>query len=499
VGKGDLSDVTRELGSDAALDRLSTAMRANANGALKQDVSVIREETSTNTTNTTAGEELSQALLEQRYKAQDDDEFPDPMGEGAFYGPVGRIVQAVEPLTEASKEVLLLQLLVAFGCLIGRSPWVNAGGKHYTNEFLLIVGRTGRKGRKGTGNTIIDNICCQLDEDWFKLQMSGTQSGEGIIHQIRDEKWGPAKGKKGKNADPEDRPLELIDEGVTDKRKMVIEEEFSQILAVAGRENSTVTETIRQAWDSKPRLQNSSKHNGAVVTNPHVSLVGHITPNEFRTKTAKTNDATNGTLNRFLFCASKRSKILPDAPYIDWTDPGFARLLKPLKDGYENLSLKTRAREMRITRDPEAQECWDRFYRRMASQEYSGPLDEAMARAEQHVARLSEIFAIADNSYIILKAHQLAAEAVWDYCERSARWAFGILTGDPRADKVIRALKRSPKGLTRTEISSQVFSRNMTKTDLEDILTAVKKSGLADWTIECDAVGNPQVERWRAK
>jgi hypothetical protein len=53
--------------------------------------------------------------------------------------------------------------------------------------------------------------------------------------------------------------------------------------------------------------------------------------------------------------------------------------------------------------------------------------------------------------------HLLAAIAVWEYAEGSARYIFGKALGDAIADQILQALRtRASKGLTRTEIRDLV-------------------------------------------
>jgi len=74
--------------------------------------------------------------------------------------------------------------------------------------------------------------------------------------------------------------------------------------------------------------------------------------------------------------------------------------------------------------------------------------------------------------------HQLAAEAVVDYCERSAKWIFGVLTGNRLADRVIRALRRAgDKGISRTDITNRVLGKNYSAAVVTEILTEVRKEG----------------------
>ena len=73
----------------------------------------------------------------------------------------------------------------------------------------------------------------------------------------------------------------------------------------------------------------------------------------------------------------------------------------------------------------------------------------------------------------------MAALALWDYCEKSARWIFGDALGDPVADTILSELRRAGEaGLTRSQISA-LFGRHRTATDIEIALRLLRKKGLA--------------------
>lgn len=441
--------------------------------------------------------EVTQELLERKYADSDREKFPEPMSAEAFYGPLGKLVKAVARYTEASEESLLCHLLVAFGSMVGRTRYLYSGDKHFCNEFLAILGDTAL-GRKGTAWRFLSELLKRLDAEWFKTrQLKGIQSGEGIIHAIRDPKERQARTKKEQN-EYGDRPV-IEDEGVKDKRLLIIEEELSQILTVAKREANTVTEILRHGWDGAEFLQNAAKNAGQIASNPHVSLIGHSTREEFREKTKNTTAAANGTINRFLICASRKAHTLADTEYIDWDRPEWRELLDPI---IEALNIVSRAGvyEHRVKRDAGAKVRWETFYKAKSREEEASPgglIGNILARSVAHVSRISLLFAVADGSAVISEWHQIAAEAVVEYCERSARWAFGILTGKPMVDKLIRELRRHPEGMTRTQISNEVFGRSWSSASISDILAEAKRSGYADWKLK--PTENKPAEVWTAK
>src|SRR5690349_12736265 len=72
------------------------------------------------------------------------------MAQAAHYGLAGDIVQAIAPYTEADPTAILVQLLVAYGNVIGHSPHIKVeADRHSTNLFVCLVGATG-KSRRGT-------------------------------------------------------------------------------------------------------------------------------------------------------------------------------------------------------------------------------------------------------------------------------------------------------------------------------------------------------------
>jgi hypothetical protein len=55
------------------------------------------------------------------------------------------------------------------------------------------------------------------------------------------------------------------------------------------------------------------------------------------------------------------------------------------------------------------------------------------------------LFAILDHSTLTEPKHLQAAIAVWDYCERSAQWAFGEKTGNKMVDRIYWALSNGDR------------------------------------------------------
>ena len=68
----------------------------------------------------------------------------------------------------------------------------------------------------------------------------------------------------------------VIDEGVADKRLLVIEPEFASTLRVMAREGNTLSPLIRQAWDTG-NLRAMTKNSPARATDALTSIISHVT------------------------------------------------------------------------------------------------------------------------------------------------------------------------------------------------------------------------------
>ncbi len=224
---------------------------------------------------------------------------PEPPHQSAYHGLAGTVVRAIEPHTEAAPVGLLVQFLVLFGNLIGRSAhFVAEGARHYMNLYAVMVGLTG-KGRKGSSYAQVRRVLESVDPDWAQSRVqSGLSSGEGLIWAVRDpiEKDEPIKDKQTKEVTGYQKVM--TDLGVADKRLMVFQAEFASVLKVMAREGNTLSDLIRLGWDTGD-LQSMTKNTPAQATGAHISIVGHITRDEAREYLNRTEMA-NGFANRFL-------------------------------------------------------------------------------------------------------------------------------------------------------------------------------------------------------
>ena len=191
----------------------------------------------------------------------------------AFYGLAGDFARLVGPNSEGDPAALLVQFLAFFGCAAGTSPHFMVGAtSHPARINVLLVGESAIA-RKGTSIDEVKRVFRIADERWLEdAVLSGLASGEGLIARLSDRDEG----------------------GPAEKRALVIEPEFARVLAAASRRGSILSAIIRDAWDAG-RLQNVTKVGSLIAKGCHVSLIGHITANELRSK-LPTTEMANGFL-----------------------------------------------------------------------------------------------------------------------------------------------------------------------------------------------------------
>ncbi len=149
-----------------------------------------------------------------------------------------------------------------------------------------------------------------------------------------------------------------------------------------------------------------------------------------------------------------------------------------------------------IHRSPEANEDRASIYGELTA-EIPGRFGAAIGRAEAQVLRLSMILALLDQCLKIEVAHIKAAKALWNYCLDSARYLFLGEIDNPQCHYTLwRSARRNGKGLTRAEISSEVFQRNLTKSKMQAALTYLRHLRLAFFD-RYETPGRPG-ERWFA-
>lgn len=382
------------------------------------------------------------------------------MGTDAYYGFAGKLVETIAPHSEADPVALLIQFLVCFGNAIGRVKYYRVESDyHYTNLFTTLVGETG--GRKGISFNRIKKIFEIAEPQWIDERIGGgLSSGEGLIDAVRDPIM--KLNKKGE--------LEIVDQGVDDKRLLVVEPEFASILININRSGNNASQVIRKAWDNG-LLSTMTRKSPLKATGAHVSIIGHVTEDELRAQLSRV-DMANGFANRFLFVLIKRSKLLPFGGNLsdgEIVDLG-VELRNIMNENWQHLAnVSNNTTEMPVGMTPAARSEWAGIYPALTNKP-PGLLGAITGRAEAQTIRIALVYAMLDRTMQIDPCHLRAAQAVWNYCAASALYIFGDSLGDEVADSILRALKvAGSDGMTRTMISD-LFGRNQSSSRIDKAL-----------------------------
>ena len=106
------------------------------------------------------------------------------------------------------------------------------------------------------------------------------------------------------------------------------------------------------------------------------------------------------------------------------------------------------------------------------------------------------MYALLDSKPIVNTPHLYAALSLWEYSVESVKWIFGDKVGDPIADAILEAVRRSEEGLTDTDLSN-LFSRHESAERLSQAKSYLQTQNLIE-PIPQATRGRPSVV-WVAK
>jgi len=379
------------------------------------------------------------------------------MHDAAYHGLAGDVVDAIDPTTEGDRVAVLEFFLTAFGSACGRNAHIVVGNDHHgANHYVVLVGDSSRS-RKGNSRGGVLALMERAAPEWKQRVLGGLSSGEGLIYAVRDRV--ERENKKGE--------LDVVDDGVRDKRLLCIEDEFSRVFKVAGRHGSTITEIMRQAWDGRDALRVMVKGDTNTASGAHVAIFGNVTEPELLVSLSET-DITNGMANRYRWPVVRRSKLIarprPMAPSV--SDELVHRIMAALE-------FAETAGEIDLA--PETELLWERVYREELAMPARGIVGSLTARGDAITLRLALTYALLDRCHEIRPVHLRAALAVWSYSEQSVRYLFGDKTGDWVADRILHILKvEGPK--KHIEIV-EAFGRNQSAARIQTAIELLNSWG----------------------
>lgn len=314
----------------------------------------------------------------------------------AYHGLIGDYVRALAPGTEADPVGILLTSLSFLGCRMGPGIYVPVTGtRHPPRIWPLTVGKTST-GRKGTTAAVAINPFSAITAfSALPRRASGLSSGEGLIQSFMDDD------------DGNQPPRELF----------IIESEYESVLQRGRKDGNSLTSILRQAWETGDL--STLTVNKREVTDTHLVVVGHITPEALR-RYMSGQDVTNGMVNRFVPAITERPRLVSpfDVEDVDVTDLAgelLRRAAEPTHRGRWQLTSSSKDRYRQWYADFEHYR--ERQHERVAM---------VLGRGPVQVVRLALIYAVLDESDVIGLPHLDAAIALWRYASMSAQRLYGV-------------------------------------------------------------------------
>jgi hypothetical protein len=383
-----------------------------------------------------------------------------------FENPLGRMVMAIDPFTEADPVGVLGSLLSLFSSYIGNGPKVRTGrGLQSLPVWTVLVGGTG-EGRKGTATDFAVKL---VEAGLSKWAETGTRhdipaTGLGFANMLAE--------RAGEDESP--APLTMI------------HTELDTFVGAA-KKDPKVGGYLRDAWDNKPIVHKTAKDD-IHVRDPHVAIIGHVQPRNWGAILGS-RDATGGTYNRFLALYVKISKRLPVFGVVD-----FEPTLR--EQGSKLRLIGSWAREVEeITVTPESAE-WFEEITRPQIEALTGGTEELRQMTERslaYVIRIAALYALANMRETIEPEDFDSALALVAYSVESVRFIFPEAGGEALVTKIKTHLMAAPDGLTKAELWHLV-GHGVKKIDLD---TAIMGLPQVEMTTGPSTGGRPpQIYRW---
>lgn len=357
------------------------------------------------------------------------------LGDEGLSGLLGDMSNSLADGTEASKELIAGYLLSVLSVSIPRGyvsipfgalntvPRINA---------LFVLGTGSGKGLSEKQANALLKRCKELIEDaeeysFSRCHTGGLSTGEGLINFIRDE-YVDGKG--------------VVIEGVTDKRLLVVESEFANLLVKANAKNSILSGVIRKLFDGD-ELEPLTKTDKTGCKEPHVAIVGHITSQELLEKLDSVSIA-NGFANRFPIFVGPKQVYQPIPKVID------SALLDQLATRLNSVLEWVNAKQRSMGMSECYTELWCEEYPRLKQLGASNSVEESlMTRAAHYASMYAMLFAVLDKSDSVTSLHLRSALAWVDYWHESVRYIFnteGAVNlanqASERAYKVLATIQR---------------------------------------------------------
>jgi hypothetical protein len=327
--------------------------------------------------------------------------FPEIAWRGLF----GDYRDAMQGSTEASDVAHFATFWAAVAVRLGREIHMYSGSRVYPNAFIAFHGPTGDK--KTTAQRRINKDECHLLE--HAPQIGLVDSG------------GSAEGLA--------TALAKISSGCY----LLIFEEFATILAMMRWPNSTLPTFFTVTYDCPDKFDREFRKNPIHIVAPTPSILAMTTPEWFWLH-AEPDDFFGGALNRFFFLAGAKKEPIPNPN--PFNQERIRRIKTQIEDRCSALPFPSDHPDRRARWTPNAQDLWNRYYRKTATTEHKGLLAAALKRHHIYIRKLGMVYAFIEGTFPEITAEQLlAAIAVSSYSAQCTRQLLEMQGQSPESDR----------------------------------------------------------------
>lgn len=404
---------------------------------------------------------------------------PDP---ACLYGLVGDVARAGGDTTEANPYAVAANFIAFMSCAVGRGAYMPVGNTwHHARMFMLHIGRSGR-GRKGDAVSLISRIeraLKALSQDATpQVHRGGLSSREGLVYLIHD---GFTEGK-------EEVPA------ILDKRLLVIESEFANVLHQGKREGNTLSAALRDCWDGVS-MKPATKSSRLWATDPHIAVIGAVTPSELLGLMAS-RELTNGFANRFMMFWAERTKMLafPRATRQEDVNALAERVLEVLQ--FCQAERWADKDHMRVELSQDARKRYEALYHGELNDNSAGERITALIeRRAPMLLRLAMLFALCDKTTTV-EVHHINAALAWvRYSVESVKFIFAsaadeveVAETNDTAQKIVDFLKANHR-VTRKQITVDCFKGHVNKTRIDAALDELLSCNPPRITVQEERIG----------
>ena len=401
---------------------------------------------------------------------------PPQPNDGMYYGKIGEWSRLAVAKSEAPRPAVFITLVAYAATALGRHChlWID-NTAHHPRLFAIHIGRTAR-GRKGTAVGVTERLhkaILALDDAEAAsgshrprtapaVHVGGLSTREGLAWVLRD---------PSEVLDDDGNPT---DPGQPDKRLLAIESEFDNVLEQGRRDGNTLSSALRDCFDGRD-LAPLTKSNRTRATEPHVNCVGHITPHEMLNK-LDGNSINNGFLNRFLVFWAERTRLVPfpeplPRDTIDQWACDLYEAVKQAQDGDGEMVLGQQARALYKAT----------YLGEWSHATHSELITALLERSPVIALRLAMTLALIDGRRTISAKHlqcgiewtrywRASVEYIWRDRARLASTDGAEADLAKRADKIMGFLRTTGVPVSRAELLSHCFNRNLKASDLDAVL-----------------------------